>query len=162
MSEQQSLPSEKEQLDFYDKLRMKLVRFLESKTGKKNKFTEYLLFAPDLFHLLVKALMDPTIDGKNRALIGGAVAYFMLPLDFLPEGLIGFGGYMDDIIMATFVVNVLVNRLGPSVIGKHWSGSQQLMEVLQEVANVSDEVVNKIPVKSLLGNFILDKGKELK
>ncbi|MFJ7737416.1 YkvA family protein [Lysinibacillus sp. NPDC097287] len=159
MSEYQEIPSEQEQLDFYDKLRAKLVQFLDSKKGKNNKFTKYLLFAPDLFHLMVKTMMDSNVDTKSKALIGGGIAYFMLPVDFLPEGLIGFGGFMDDIVIATIIINTLINKLGPEVIEKHWSGDDQLLNVLQKVSETSDQVISKIPIKSAIANVMVRESK---
>ncbi|WP_456958302.1 YkvA family protein [Lysinibacillus sp. TE18511] len=155
------IPSEQEQQDFYKKLRAKLVSYLTSKSGKKSKFTQYLMFVPDLFHLLVKTLTDPKIDKKSRALIGASIAYFVMPVDFLPEGLLGFGGYLDDLVIATFVVNTVMNKLGPDVIEKHWTGDDKLLNVLQKIAEVSDEVTSKIPVKSVLARFIKHESKDL-
>lgn len=159
MSNLQNIPNEQEQLDFYNKLRAKLVQFLDSKKGKNNKFTKYLLFAPDLFHLLVKTMMDSSVDAKSKALIGGGIAYFMLPLDFVPEGLIGFGGYMDDIVIATVIINTLLNKLGPEVLVKYWSGDEELLNVLQKVSETSDQVVSKMPVKSVFANVIMRENK---
>ncbi|MFJ7952850.1 YkvA family protein [Lysinibacillus sp. NPDC096418] len=159
MNEIENIPNEQEQLDFYNKLRAKLIQFLSSKKGKSNKFTKYLLFAPDLFHLMIKTMMDSDVDKKSKALIGGGIAYFMMPFDFLPEGLIGFGGYMDDIVIATMIINTLINKLGPGVIEKHWSGDEQLLNVLQKVSETSDQVVSKIPVKSAIANVIIRESK---
>ena len=159
MSEVYNLPNEQEQLDFYNKLRAKLVRFLESKKGKHNKFTKYLLFAPDLFHLLVKTMMDASVDTKSKALIGGGIAYFMLPVDLLPEGLIGFGGFMDDIVIATIIINTLINKLGPEVLEKYWSGDDELLNVLQKVSETSDHIVSKFPVKSIFANIMAKENK---
>lgn len=154
MSEYYNMPNEQEQLDFYNTLRAKLVHFLDSKKGKRNKFTKYLLFAPDLFHLLVKTMMDVNVDTKSKALIGGGIAYFMLPVDLLPEGLIGFGGFMDDIVIATIIINTLINKLGPEVLEKYWSGDEQLLTVLQKVSETSDEILSKFPVKSVLAKIM--------
>lgn len=159
MSEFQNIPNEQEQIDFYNKLRAKLVQFLNSKKGKNNKFTKYLLFAPDLFHLLVKTMMDSSVDAKSKALLGGGIAYFILPLDLLPEGLIGFGGFMDDIVIATIIINTLINKLGSDVLEKHWSGDEQLLNVLQKVSETSDQVVSKLPVKSAFANMIIRENK---
>ncbi|MGE7916472.1 YkvA family protein [Lysinibacillus xylanilyticus] len=162
MNASPQIPSEQEQQDFYHKLRAKLVSFLASKSGKKSKFAQYLMFVPDLFHLLVKTLTDSNIDKKNRTLIGASIAYFILPLDFIPEGLLGFGGYLDDLVIATFVVNSIINKLGPEVIEKHWTGDDKLLHVLQKIAGISDEVTNKIPVKSVLARFIKEESKDQK
>ena len=160
MSEQYIIPNEKEQLDFYNTLRAKLVHFLGSKKGKRNKFTQYLLFAPDLFHLLVKTMTDANVDKKSKALIGGGIAYFMLPIDLLPEGLIGFGGFMDDIVIATIIINTLINKLGPEVLDKYWSGDEQLLTVLQKVSETSDGIVSKLPVKSVLAKMMAKESKD--
>ena len=159
MSDLQNIPNEQEQLDFYNKLRAKLVQFMDSKKGENNKFTKYLLFAPDLFHLLVKTMMDSSVDAKSKALIGGGIAYFMMPLDFIPEGLIGFGGYMDDIVIATVIINTLINKLGPEILVKYWSGDEELLNVLQKVSETSDQVVSKMPVKSVFANVIMRENK---
>lgn len=160
MSELYNMPNEQEQMDFYNKLRAKLVHFLESKKGKQHKFTNYLLFAPDLFHLLVKTMMDASVDKKSKALIGGGIAYFMLPVDLMPEGLIGFGGFMDDIVIATLIINTLINKLGPEVLEKYWSGDEQLLNVLQKVSETSDQIVSKFPVKSVFANIITSGNKD--
>ncbi|WP_445480719.1 YkvA family protein [Lysinibacillus irui] len=160
MDNLEKLPDEQEQQDFYQKLRTKLVAFLGSKKGKSSKFTPYLMFVPDLFHLLVKTLTDAGVDKKSRTLIGASIAYFILPLDLMPEGLLGFGGYLDDIVLATFVVNTIINKLGPDVVEKHWTGDDKLLHVLQKVAEVSDEVVSKIPVKSPIAQIVKQESKD--
>ena len=160
MSEHYNIPNEKEQLDFYNTLRAKLVHFLDSKKGKRSKFTQYLLFAPDLFHLLVKTMTDANVDKKSKALIGGGIAYFMLPIDLLPEGLIGFGGFMDDIVIATIIINTLINKLGPEVLDKYWSGDEQLLTVLQKVSETSDGIVSKLPIKSVLAKIMAKESKD--
>ena len=70
------LPPYEEQQDFYEKLRSKITTYVESKTGKKGKLTPYLLFAPDLFHLLVKSLLDNRIDTKSKTIIGSGILIF--------------------------------------------------------------------------------------
>lgn len=62
VNNEEKLPEEQEQQDFYQKLRTKLVAFLGSKKGKSNKFTPYLMFVPDLFHLLIKTVTDAGVD----------------------------------------------------------------------------------------------------
>lgn len=156
----QHIPNEKKQRDFYHKLRTKLGTFLASKTGRNNKFADYLMFVPDVFHLLIKTLMDPAIDSKSRSLIGATIAYFIFPMDFLPEGILGFGGFLDDLVLATFVVNTVINKLGAEVIEKHWTGDAKLLDVLQKIAETSDQIVSKIPVKSMFTQYIRHESKD--
>ena len=79
------------------------------------------MFVPDLFHLLIKTVTDAGVD-KKESCIKASIAYFVLPMDLMPEGLLGFGGYLDDVVLATFVVNTIINKLGPDVVEKHWTG----------------------------------------
>lgn len=151
------LPPYEEQQDFYEKLRSKITTYVESKTGKKGKLTPYLLFAPDLFHLLVKALLDNRIDTKSKTIIGSGILYFITPIDVLPEGLIGPGGYIDDIIVATFVVNMLLNKFSAEIIEEHWTGDEKLLNALKKIAETSDSLLGKLPASSLLGKFIKKK-----
>lgn len=155
-----NLPSYEEQQDFYDKLRARLVRFTQSKKGKNSRFIGILLFVPDLFHLLVKAMFDKNINAKNKMLIGAGIAYFMLPLDFMPEAIFGFGGFVDDIVIATFVINTLINQLGIENMEKHWSGDAKLLAVLQKISAKTEQFTEKIPVKSLLARFMRDSKQQ--
>ena len=153
------IASEQEQLDFYQKLRNKCTQFLASKTGGKNKYTDYLLFVPDIFHLLIKIVADPAIDTKSKSLIGATIAYFIFPMDFLPEGIFGFGGFLDDLMLATFVLNLMINKLGPEVIEKHWMGDEKLLQLLQQITETSNELLSKIPVKSIFTKYVRNKNK---
>lgn len=154
------LPSYEEQQGFYIKLRSKITDYVESKSGKAGKFTPYLLFAPDLFHLLVKSMFDDRLDAKSKTLVGSGILYFITPLDILPEGLVGPGGFIDDIIVATFVVNMLLNKFSPEVIEEHWAGDEKLLNVLKKVSETSDSILGKLPTRSLLGRFIKTPKKD--
>ncbi|WP_144510206.1 YkvA family protein [Bacillus sp. FJAT-22090] len=154
MELKKELPPYEEQQDFYVKLRSKITNYVQSKTGKESKFTPYLLFAPDLFHLLIKALLDNRIDTKSKTIIGSSILYFISPIDALPEGLVGPGGFIDDIIVATFVVNMLLNKFSSEIIEEHWSGDEKLLNALKKIAETSDSIIGKLPARSLLGRFI--------
>ncbi|MET0786089.1 MAG: DUF1232 domain-containing protein [Paenisporosarcina sp.] len=99
-------------------------------------------------------MMDNRIDGKSKALIGSGILYFITPIDILPEGLIGPGGFMDDIIVATFVVNMLLNKFSPSILEEHWVGDQKLLQSLQKISETSNGLLGKLPARSLLGRFL--------
>ncbi|MDF2067003.1 DUF1232 domain-containing protein [Bacillus sp. Cr_A10] len=139
---------------FYEKLRVKMTDFLESKTGKASKFAPYLLFAPDLFHLLVKAMVDNRIDTKSKTLIGSGILYFITPIDVLPEGLVGPGGFIDDIIVATFVINMLLNKFSPDIIEEHWAGDHKLLDALKKISESSNSLLGKLPARSLLSRLL--------
>lgn len=150
----ENLPSPEKQQDFYVKIRNQMTNFLNSKAGNASKFAPYLLFAPDLFHLLTKSLLDNRIDGKSKLLIGSGILYFIAPIDVMPEGLIGPGGFMDDIIVATYVVNMLINKFSPDVLEEHWVGDEKLLNALKKISKSSNGLLGKLPTRSLLSKFI--------
>lgn len=141
-----------EHLDFYERLRKSITTYFEKKGI--TKVSSYLLFAPDLFHLMVKAMTDSRIDFKSKALLGSGIAYFIAPVDFLPELLAGPGGFVDDVVIATFVLNLLVNRLTPEIIEEHWAGDDKLMVTLKKLTASGESILGKLPTKSLIGQFM--------
>src|SRR3954449_1993566 len=118
-------------LSFYDRLREKILRAVEKRSGRRGaRLTEdavrALLLVPDVFILLVRLMLDKEVPGSARAMIGGAIAYFILPIDLLPEAFLGPAGYLDDLVLA---VAVLAQAFGGDLepyARKHWSGSAGL------------------------------------
>jgi len=54
-------------MDFYRKLRIKIVEWINSETGEKNKWADYILLVPDFFYLLVKLAMDSEVSMNDKA-----------------------------------------------------------------------------------------------
>lgn len=145
-------PDSTTQLDFYERLRKSITSYFEKKGI--TKVSSFLLFAPDIFHLMVKTMADPRVDFKSKALLGSGIAYFVAPVDFLPELLAGPGGFVDDLIIATFVLNLLVNRLSPDLLEDHWAGDDKLLTTLKQLTASGESILGKLPTKSLIGNFM--------
>ena len=76
--------------DFYTHLRDKLTDWTKGGTTK-HQFAEYILAAPDLFHLLCKLSLDKDVPTEQKAKLAVALAYFVSPLDVIPEALVGPG-----------------------------------------------------------------------
>ena len=55
--------------DFYQKMRSDIREWVQTKTGKENQWSEYLLLAPDLFHLLAKLALDKEVPSAEKAKI---------------------------------------------------------------------------------------------
>lgn len=148
------LPSEEKQLDFYQKLRVRVHNWLESKSSKLDSAGQFVLFAPDLFHLLTRLLLDSRIDNKSKAYVGAGVLYFMAPIDILPEILVGPGGFMDDVIVAVYVINTVLNRFPKEVVTEHWAGDEDLLKVLSKLANSGDRWAAKLPAGKAVKRFL--------
>jgi uncharacterized membrane protein YkvA (DUF1232 family) len=140
-------------LSFYDRLREKIVHAVEKRGGKLGEGTvRALLLVPDVFMLLVRLALDRDVPGSARALIGGTLAYFVLPLDLFPEVLLGGVGYMDDLVLASAVLAQAFSGELEPYARRHWSGSEDLRVVLRDITTSAH---------SLLGQNLWDRVKGL-
>ncbi|MFK4784819.1 YkvA family protein [Fusobacterium sp. MFO224] len=138
--------------DYYQKLRKKIRNWTQSKEGKTNKWSEYILTAPDLFHLLFKLSMDREVPTKEKAKLAAAIAYFICPLDFISEVILGPIGYVDDIALSAYVLNSIINNIDPEIVKRHWAGDQNILILIKKILEVSDEMVGH-KWKKILAKF---------
>lgn len=127
--------------DYYQQLRAKFKAWIQTDEGRDHKWAEYLLAAPDLFHLLCKLSIDKDVPIKEKAKLAGAIAYFVSPIDLIPEALVGPIGYVDDISLAAFVLHQVVNNTDPEVVRKHWAGEGDVLELTKRILAKADEMV---------------------
>ena len=132
--------NEKE-LDFYQKLRRRIQKWLSSTENKHNKYADIILCAPDLFHLLVKLTLDPEVPLGAKAKLGFAVAYFMSPIDILPEFILGPIGFLDDIAVAAYVLNNVMNEVDKTIIEKHWAGDHDILGLINLILEKADQML---------------------
>ncbi len=97
--------------------------------------------APDLFHLLCKLTIDKDVPVVEKAKLAFTIAYFVSPVDLVPEAIVGPAGYVDDIALAAFVLNSIINKTNPKVVTKHWAGDKDVLLVIKEILKVADEMV---------------------
>jgi uncharacterized membrane protein YkvA (DUF1232 family) len=126
--------------DFYQALRARITSWLASK-GQGFKHAQILLLAPDLFHLLTRLMFDRRIPAIEKAKLGGVLAYFISPLDLLPEALLGPAGYVDDVALAAYALSRLINVGHGAVAKELWAGDGDLLERIQQILEVADEMV---------------------
>lgn len=140
-------------LSFYDGLRERIVGAVERKGGRLGAGTvKALLLVPDIFVLLVRIALDSRVPGSARALVGGAIAYFVLPVDLMPEAILGGAGYLEDLILATAVLaHAFSDELEPFV-REHWSGPDDVRKVIGDVTGTA---------QNLLGVNLYDRVKGL-
>lgn len=121
-------------LGFYDQLRRRILAWAERRGGKAgDQLARFLLTVPDIFLLLVRLSLDKDVPEGSRAMIGGALAYFILPIDMVPEGFVGPAGYVDDLVLAATILENAFDRRLEAISLRHWSGSGDLFKVLQEL-----------------------------
>lgn len=147
-------------LSTYDRLRDGVTAWVERRGGRLGRGTaEALLLVPDIFILLARLSLDRSVPQQTRVLLAGALAYFLMPIDLLPEAFLGPGALSEDLIIASAVLaTALGNELGPRA-ERYWSGSQQLRVVLGDLAQAAHVLLGPGlygRVKRLLGKWGVD------
>lgn len=130
-------------LDFYHSLRKRVVEWAQSQEGQNNKWAEYILIVPDLFYLLCKLTLDPEVPLKNKAKLGIAIAYFVSPIDLIPEAILGPLGFTDDVVISAIVLNTLINETDPELIMRHWAGEEDILLLVKRIIETADQMIGK-------------------
>lgn len=127
---------------FYDRIRERIQNFLRGK-ARMDKSAEYLLLAPDVFMLLWRLVNDSRVNAKNKLLLGSGIAYFIFPLDIMPEALMGPLGYLDDLVFAVYLLNKILTDTDAEILRQHWSGSEDVLTTITNILNAADNLVGK-------------------
>lgn len=144
---------EKKHLDFYKKIRSDVKRWMNENLDKDNKWADYVLAAPDLFHLLSKLSLDNEIPTNKKLKLLGGIAYFISPIDLIPEMFLGPLGYLDDIAVAAYILNELINEVDPQIVRKHWAGEQDILVLIKTILANADEMIGSKLWKKIKKRF---------
>lgn len=96
--------------------------------AKLSKSSEKIPFAEQITAVYY-AVRDPETSLKVKATLAGALAYFILPTDFFPDFLAGFG-FSDDFA----VLMLVLKRIGPAVKPEHYDLARRRLQRDQESA----------------------------
>jgi uncharacterized membrane protein YkvA (DUF1232 family) len=133
MKTEGTAPGQQDHEGFYLKMRERIAGYLATEEGKTHPWAEALLLAPDLFHLLTRLVRDPRVPLKEKAKLGAALAYFLSPVELLPELILGPVGFLDDIALATYALNSVLETIDPAIVREHWAGQGDVLEVVRGV-----------------------------
>lgn len=124
----------------YERLRARIARWASRKSALASKSMEAALILPDFFRLLCGLAADPDVPPKAKAKITLALLYIVSPIDLLPEALFGPVSYLDDLVVAVYVVNHLLNQTSEEVIARHWKGKGEVIKIIRHYVAVTDEL----------------------
>ena len=86
-------------------------------------------FAEDLAAAYFCAI-DPATPARAKALLVGALAYFVLPLDAIPDFIAGFG-YTDDAAVIAMAIRLVSGNLKE----RHYEKARTALHLPQKVAD---------------------------
>ena len=92
------------------------------RAGAKRTVMYYIKQLPAYLRLLGGLLTDRRVNGIDKLLVAGAIAYIALPIDFIPD-FIPFMGEVDDVFLLVIALQRLVANAGRPVLLSHWSGA---------------------------------------
>jgi len=77
-----------------------------------------LFHLPSLIRLYWRLLRDPRVSPWPKALLGGALAYVVLPFDLIPD-VIPFVGEIDDLVVVVVAARWFIQLCPPEVVREH-------------------------------------------
>lgn len=135
--------------DFYLKLRRTVDNYVSKHVN--SDLSELLLYVPDFFYLLTKLATDPRVPRGNKAQIIAALAYFISPVDIIPDVIIGLG-WLDDLYLAMIVTDNLLNAVDIDIVREYWPGDDDIALLIK---NTLDRLNDKLGMGAI--KRILDK-----
>jgi uncharacterized membrane protein YkvA (DUF1232 family) len=101
--------------------------------GRRTAARQLATLLPNLVRLFRALLRDSRVPTGTKILLGLAIAWFVWPIDLVPE-FIPVLGPLDDAVVAALVLRHVLRKAGRDVIAELWSGDQATLGVLLRVA----------------------------
>lgn len=128
--------------DYYDVLSYNLESY-------KGEYAPFIDHGPELFRLLNELLIKREVSSEFRLKISAAIAYYVVPMDVIPEQVYGPYGYIDDIFITSYMIKLLADKYGYPFLEKSWKGNGELKSVVDECYEKSSEILEEKTVDVL-------------
>ena len=106
------------------------------RTGAKRTVMYYVKQFPTYLRLLGGLMTDRRVNGLDKLLVAGAMAYILMPVDLIPD-FIPFLGEVDDLYLLIFSLQRLISNTGRNVLYAHWRGAPEDLADLNLQAAIS-------------------------
>jgi uncharacterized membrane protein YkvA (DUF1232 family) len=108
----------------------------------EGRHDDLIFQAPALYRLLCSLLDDKRLPARLRPLVASAVAYFILPADVIPESIHGPYGYVDDIWLCAWALDVVRKSVGADdILTDNWDGEAPLITLLSDILKQEKELI---------------------
>jgi uncharacterized membrane protein YkvA (DUF1232 family) len=97
---------------------------------------EYLLLAPRLVKLVWRLTRDPRVPARSKATLFVLAAYLVSPIDVIPDMIPGIG-HIDDLFVAAFALDQILNRVPEEVVVDHWDGDEDVLQIVRQILDIS-------------------------
>ena len=59
----------------------------------------------------------------------------------MPEAILGPIGYLDDLAVADWVLNGIINHTSADIVQKHWAGDGNALQLIKDILANADEMI---------------------
>jgi uncharacterized membrane protein YkvA (DUF1232 family) len=101
---------------------------------------EYALFAPRLVKLVTRLMRDGRVPARQKAILVLVGVYLVSPVDFIPDFIPGLG-HIDDLVLAAFALDQILNRVPEASVREHWDGDENVLQVVREILDIATGLV---------------------
>ena len=101
--------------------------------GRRTAASELATLLPNLILLFRGLVRDPRVPRGSKIWLGIAIAWFVSPIDLIPE-FIPVLGPLDDAVVAALVLRHVLRRAGRGVVTEHWRGDPATLDTILRVA----------------------------
>ena len=92
------------------------------RAGSKRTVSGVIRQIPMYLRLLGGLLTDRRVPPIDKILVGAAIVYILMPLDFIPD-FIPFLGEVDDVFLLVTALQRLISNAGKRVVMDYWQGA---------------------------------------
>ncbi len=86
---------------------------------RQQDFARIIFHIPNFIKLSLRLLKDKRVPFYAKLLVYGAIVYILSPFDLIPDFLLPFLGFLEDIIIAVLCFMALVRLSPPEVVEEH-------------------------------------------
>lgn len=99
--------------------------------NKYENIKEYAMLIPDIVALLWRLFKDSRVDSKTKAKVAAVMGYLAMPIDILPD-FIPLVGSIDDIAVAFYGLNAILNEVPEEIIMENWQGKGDIIIIVKK------------------------------
>ena len=97
--------------------------------GRRSQARELAALIPNLVVLFRGLLRDSRVPRSTKVWLWFALAWFISPIDLIPE-FIPVAGVLDDSIVAVLVLRHVLRRTDRKVLVDHWHGDPSTLDAI--------------------------------
>lgn len=111
-----------------------------------------------IFALCCHLVYEPSLKKKEKNLLYKSIAYFVLPRDIFSEATHGSIGFIDDMMLCLYALNLISKRHGEDLLYEIWSGrpstlkkllNEEFDKITKENKNMFESVLSEVGVDNI-------------